>query len=439
MLFRENASKKGWMSIWMMMDVNMDDIVQQRRIHRGRRYTERLTDLKARRLIKPGRHADGANLYQFISQSGCKSWVFVFTRGGQKHEYGLGKYPDTSLAAARAKAKEHRVILSVGGVPRSSKEAAEALQARIAEVMMVGEACDQFIVLSGWRRGTLISWRCSFGKSSCRPLLETPISAVTTEDIAETIKLFQPIAQRTFLMRLAKVFDWLGERGFISRGHNPARFRIEHHLAVEKPRVQHRAALLWLDAPLFMRDLRALGISGGKGGIAASVLELQILTCTRPAEARGARWEEFDEDAKVWTIPPERMKQGHQFRVPLSDQALAVLHHMKNGCESGLVFHNPNGSEIGRKFMENLCKERGIHQHGFRSTFDDWAASHELSFELTELSLAYKFGSQVSQAYRRTDLLEQRRPLIQQWADFLDGGPRLSDIQAVRRVEAYAH
>jgi hypothetical protein len=129
----------------------MDDIARrdpQRRIHTGRRFTERLTDLKARRLTKPGRHADGGRLYLFVSKSGSKSWVFVFTRDGKKRELGLGAYPDTSLAAARAKAKEHREALAEGRMPRSGKEAVQAArQVEAAAVMTVGAACDEFIAL----------------------------------------------------------------------------------------------------------------------------------------------------------------------------------------------------------------------------------------------------------------------------------------------------
>jgi integrase len=102
------------------------------------------------------------------------------------------------------------------------------------------------------------------------------------------------------------------------------------------------------------------------------------------------------------------------------------------------VFHGPNGRPISKEYTATLCKGREIHAHGFRSCFDDWAAHHELSFELTELSLAHRFGSRVSQAYRRTDILEQRRELMQQWADYLDGATRLNDVLATRRAEAYA-
>jgi hypothetical protein len=108
----------------------MDDMARrapERRVHKGRRFTERLTDLKARRLTKPGRHADGASLYLFVSKTGCKSWVFVFTRDGRKHELGLGPYPDTSLAEARGKAKEHRDTIRGGNIPKSGKKAAVTL------------------------------------------------------------------------------------------------------------------------------------------------------------------------------------------------------------------------------------------------------------------------------------------------------------------------
>jgi integrase len=411
------------------MDESMDDIARrepQRRVHTGRRYPERLTDLKARRLTKPGRHADGAGLYLFVSKTGCKSWVFIFTRDGRKREFGLGAYPVTTLAAARRKAKERRVMLSEGKIPPSGKEAVQAARkVEEAALMTLGAACDQFIALStpSWRKNTLLAWRYSLGDARCLALRTMPITATTSEDVINTIKLFPPVAQKTLLIRLAAVFDWAAARGFIPHGRNPARLKIEQHLAVEKRKIRHRAALPWRDAPAFMRDLYALAGVAGNEGVAASALEFQILTCTRPLEARGARWEEFDENAAVWTIPAGRMKQDRAHRVPLSSQALALFRRMKNFRTTDFIFHGLNGRPINRKYMSDLCAGRGIHMHGFRSTFDDWSAYHELSFELTEISLAHKFGSAVSQAYRRDDLLEQRRPLMQKWADFLDGVP----------------
>jgi hypothetical protein len=226
----------------------MDDIAggaHERRVHTGRRFTERLTDLKARRLTEPGRHADGGRLYLFVSRTGCKSWVFVFTRDGKKRELGLGAYPDTSLAAARAKAKGHRETLAGGKIPRSSKEAVQA--ARKAETtagMTLGAACDRFIELHipEWRKNTLLGWQSSFRKTRCPALWAMPLAAVTSADIVETIKDFKHVARAYLLTRLAKVYDWAVELKLVPKDFNPAKIKLKHFISIEKRETKHFAS-----------------------------------------------------------------------------------------------------------------------------------------------------------------------------------------------------
>jgi integrase len=397
----EKLRSKGWTEIWM--------------------------DLRCKKLTTPGRHADGGGLYLFVSKVGCKSWVFVFTRGGKKRELGLGAYPITTLVRARQKAKEHRLLLSEGKAPRSHKEAART--AVVAAGMTLGAACDRFIELHipEWRKNTLLTWQSSFRKTRCPLLWAMPLAAVTSADIVENIKDFKLTARSYLLTRLAQVYDWAEELKFVPTDFNPAKIKLKRHIPVEKHEPKHFASLAWKDAPAFVRSLRALQDRVSNKGRAAYALELEILTGVRPAEAREAKWEEFNLDAAVWSIPRARMKKDKLHRVPLSEQALALLSRVKNNnSELGFLFPGPRAKTISSTDVMKICREQKVTAHGFRSTFDDWSAERQLSFELTELSLAHKFGSRVSQAYRRTDLLEQRRVLMQQWADFLDGADSTS-------------
>lgn len=178
--------------------------------------------------------------------------------------------------------------------------------------MTLGAACDEFIALNapGWRKHTLISWRGSLAADRCRALRAMPISAVTSADVINVIRPVAPVSQSMLLARLAKVFDWAAARGFVPSGFNPARFKIEHHLAISKHKVQHRAALPWQDAPAFMRTLQVKGEhQRNNEDVVANALMFQILTCTRPSESRNARWEEFDGGAGVWTILSQHLRR----------------------------------------------------------------------------------------------------------------------------------
>jgi integrase len=406
----------------------MDDIARrdpQRRVHTGRRYTERLTDLKCKKLTTPGRHADGGGLYLFVSKVGCKSWVFVFTRRGKKRELGLGAYPITTLVRAREKAKEHRLSLSEGKAPQSHKEAASMVSVHGTTAgMTLGAACDRFIELhqGQWRKNTLLSWQSSFRKTRCSTFWAMPLAMVTSTYIVETIKDFAHTTRSSILTRLVQVYDWAQELKFVPKDFSPAKIKLKNFIPVEKRETKHHASLAWQNAPAFVRDLRALQDRVSNRGVAAYTLELEILTGVRPKEAREAKWEEFDLDSAIWSIPAPRMKKDRLHRVPLSDQALALLISVKNNSSTtGFVFHGQHGKVIDRRPILALCREPGVTAHGFRSTFDDWTAERELSYELTEIALSHQFGSRTSRAYRRTDLLEQRRVLMQQWANFLDG------------------
>ena len=163
-----------------------------------------------------------------------------------------------------------------------------------------------------------------------------------------------------------------------------------------------------------------------RGAILA--FELLVLTATRSGQVRTATWEDIDPDGAVWTIPAERMKAGLEHRVPLSDRALALLdearHELPHG--SGIVFPSPTGCVQRNRALATLVRELGINAvpHGFRSSFRDWAAEcTDAPREVCELALAHVNRDRVEAAYRRSDLFERRRTLMQQWADYIQSVP----------------
>jgi integrase len=178
--------------------------------------------------------------------------------------------------------------------------------------------------------------------------------------------------------------------------------------------------MAYTDVPAFLKELRQ------RDTTAARALEFCILTVTRSSEALGARWDEIDFDAKVWTVPPTRTKAAREHRVPLSGRALAILEEMSAGKTGDSVFHGRRpGRPLSSMAFEMLLQRATspFTAHGFRSSFRDWAGN-ETHFprELAEHALAHVIGAKVEQAYRRTDALARRRELMDAWACHCEGG-----------------
>jgi len=204
----------------------------------------------------------------------------------------------------------------------------------------------------------------------------------------------------------------------LREGENPARWKghLANVLAMANrtSRTKHHPALPYAELPAFMAELRAVA------GIAARALEFTILTAARTGEARFARWSEFDLDGRVWAIPGERMKGDKDHRVPLSDQTLAILRELPRDPVSDAVFPGrSNGRFMNQDAMADvLAKLRpDVTVHGFRSTFRDWAAEMTAyPNHVVEMALAHAIPTE--RPYRRGDLFEKRRRLMDDWAHY---------------------
>ena len=200
----------------------------------------------------------------------------------------------------------------------------------------------------------------------------------------------------------------------------PARNKVQ--------KVEHRPALPYVEAAAFMVDLRQ------RDSLAARVLELQILTATRPGEAARAQWSEFDLDGAVWTIPPERMKAGKEHRVPLAPAVVKLLKALPH--DHANVFPGVKGKPITTEAAMKLLKELrpGLTAHGFRSTFRDWAAettSHPR--EVIEAAMAHRLKDAAEAAYQRGDLLQRRAVLMKDWASYCAAVRKAGNVTAIKR------
>ena len=226
--------------------------------------------------------------------------------------------------------------------------------------------------------------------------------------------------------RIELILAWADKRADRERL-NPARWR--GHLDTQLParnkvaKPKHHAALPVADASTFMSALRK------QEGSAARALEFAILTAARSGEVRFATWPEIDFGSRTWTVPAERMKSGREHRVPLSPAAIALLESIPLVDDSEVIFQAPRGGALSDMALVAVCRRMNANcvPHGFRSTFRDWCAERtNVAREVAEMALAHSVGNEVEAAYRRGDLFEKRRHLMDEWAAFLQPEKRAS-------------
>lgn len=390
-----------------------------------------LTAKQVEKETLPGYYFDGAGLYLQVAKGGSKSWILRYVLAAKAREMGLGSFVTFSLAEARVRATEQRQLIADGIDPIEAKQVRQR-DTRLAKANTISfdQASAAFIAANeaGWRSNKHgEQWRNTLATYASPIIGDLPVGAITTPLV---LRILQPIwASKTETAtrvrgRIEKVLDWAKVQGYRT-GDNPAAWKGHLSEALPKPskvaKAAHHAALPWSEMAAFMQALRAMP------GTAALATQLIILTATRTSEAIEARWSEFDLKAKVWVIPRDRMKGFREHRVPLSQQAIAVLEQVqwdKHG--SDYVFPNVKlDKPISNMACLAVLKRMGrsdLTVHGFRSTFRDWAAeSTAYPRDVCEMALAHAIEDKSEAAYRRGDLLEKRAGLMTDWAEFCDG------------------
>jgi integrase len=313
--------------------------------------------------------------------------------------------------------------------PIDARDALKAEQ-RLAEAtaMTFRECAEQYIEahVAGWKNPKHAKQWPSTLETYVYPVFGAlPVQAI---DVGLVMKVLQPIWQTKpetasrVRGRIESVLDWATARGY-RKGENRARWpgHLDNLLPARGKvrKVKHHPALPYADMGDFFAALHK------QDGVGARALEFLILTATRTGEVIGARWEEFDIGKRVWTVPADRMKASKEHRVPLSDRALAIIEGMKAERINDHPFVFPGArpdkglSNMAMLKLLGRMDRDDLTAHGFRSTFRDWAAEcTSFATEVAEMALAHTVSDKVEAAYRRGDLVQKRRELMEAWATY---------------------
>ena len=413
------------------------------------RTTSRLTALKVERARERGMYADGGGLYLRVTENGTKNWVYRYMLDGRPRWMGLGPLSLYGLQEARAKALEARRLRHKGIDPIETRRVERAKTRLDAAKAITFKQCAESYIKAhraGWRNGKHASqWEATLKTYAESSLGALPVQAVDTAlvlKVLEPLWTIKPETANRLRGRIENILDFAKAREWRD-GENPARWR--GHLDKLLParskvrKVEHHAALPYTELPAFLTRLRE------HEAIAARALEFAILTAARTGEVIGVRWSEIDAAGKVWTLPAERMKAGKEHRVPLSQRALAILEAAKPasaGSNIGQLFVFAGGraglplSNMAFLMLLRRMKRDDLTVHGFRSTFRDWCAERtSFPSEVAEMALAHAVGDKVEAAYRRGDLFEKRRRLMEAWAEILAKAPvEKTNVLALRQI-----
>ena len=273
-----------------------------------------------------------------------------------------------------------------------------------------------------WKDGgkSAAQWRASLRDYAVPKIGAKRVDRINTADVMGVLLPIWSAKRETakrVRQRISAVMKWAVAQGY--RDDNPAGDAISAALPKNGARRHHQRALPHASVAEALGRVRA----SKAHRTTALAFEFLVLTASRSGEVRGARWGEVDDSVATWTVPPTRMKAKLEHRVPLSSRAMAVLNDAREMADhSGLIFPSPTGRVLSDSTLSKLLRELGIGAvpHGFRSSFRDWAAEKtEVPREVCELALAHVNSDRVEAAYRRSDLYERRRQLMQDWADYL--------------------
>jgi integrase len=384
----------------------------------------KLTEKKIKEeLTRPGVYGDGDGLWLRVQKSGSRNWLFIYRRGSDRVELGLGGYGSgtapISLARAREKADEIRKLLSEGADPRAGKQAKLKTFEEVARSLIADKK-------PGWTgEHTVKEWELHL-LTYAAPLHKKAVASIVLGDVKECILPYWKMSTgKRLLDKIRAVFDYAIAHEW-RQTKNPAVWKDRLETVMPKPAVKtkHHAALSYENIPALMQSLREQTSFGSRA------TEFLILTATRSNETREAVWTEVDLDKALWTIPAARMKADNDHEIPLSERAVDILKVQKQSAVNDFVFpgqreKKPIGEDALMSALREASPDKAVTLHGTaRSSFRDWCGDvADVPREIAEAALAHVVGDETERAYRRGTALQKRRTLMQQWADFCASTP----------------
>ena len=400
--------------------------------------TSRLTANFVKNVKIAGKYYDGGGhgLCLRVDKKGYKRWVQRIRIGGRQRDLGLGSPPLVSLADARSKALENKRTVINGGNPCNPRSGnprqitfSEAIKLRFdKQAAEFGSLKHEKQWLSNLRRYV----EPSLGRRYVDEITKHDVIAVL-----QPIWLTKNATARKIQQQIQSIFSTCKVSGYVS-GDNPAEWRDNLSELLPNPSkirtAQHHPALQRKDASRWWTELQT------RDGNGALALQFLTLTCVRSGDVRGMKWSEIDFDEKMWVAPRERRKTDQDLRTPLSSHMMDVLNRLSAHNRAEIVFVNSKGkmlsdmtlsalmkrihlsdTKVGGNGFVDLRSQKPAVPHGLRSTFKDWAAECGYDDIMTEIQLTHQVGSEQYRAYMRSDLMDRRRNMLEDWGDFLFG------------------
>jgi len=366
------------------------------------------------------------------SSRGHGKWQlrYVSPESTKRRDMGLGTYPEVSIVRARLLATEARNMIALGTDPIDVRASIKIDARKQNKDYSFEDAAKQVHndLRDGWKNKKHIDqWINTLTTYVFPKIGHLPVADLKAVDFANTLRpiwIEKAETASRVKQRCHAVMKWCFANELVSG--NPV--DLVDKLLPKQPspssRVQHQPSMPWRDIPQFIKAEVSTG-----SNVTRSLLEFIILTAVRSGEAREMTWSEIDLDTKIWTIPASRMKTPTLHRIPLSKRALEILERQRGGNKNNLVFPSPTSKRVLSdmaltKFLRDKKTKsdapgRHATAHGFRSSFRDWASENGYSRDLAERALAHTIKNQSEAAYHRTDLIDQRRPMMEAWSSYI--------------------
>jgi integrase len=373
-------------------------------------------------------------------KSGRGMWVFRYSSPTQfdangkskRRDMSLGIYPITTIAQARETARDCLRQLSLDLDPLEERQKAKKTKAAAQNAKTFEMVADEYLDLQKgkWRKGSksLAQWEASLRSYAFPVVGNKPVSKITEGDFVAILKPIwesKPETSTRLFQRCNKIMAWCRSTGLIPSNPLDLTKNLLPYRKSAKAISVHFPSLPWENVPEFVQNV----LRTGPVGTCRQAMEFLILAGCRSGEVRGMVWEEVDLEQKIWTIPADRMKASKPHRIPLTPRMLEILEKQRDsGRDSKYVFPAPRDGQFSDATLSKFLKDHNVPSdaigrfatvHGFRSSLRTWGAENEVPEGVMELMLAHTESNAVVRAYKRTDLLEERRKVMERWEAFI--------------------